>query len=323
MAERGGPEPIKGKFEGKDIVSVGQFERSDVEMVMAEADEMRCMVEEQGRSDLLDDLVVANLFYEPSTRTFLSFEAAAKRLGAATISTQGVEFSSISKGETLEDTVRTVQQYADTIVLRHEEEGAARIAAEFSERPVINGGDGVGEHPTQALLDIYTIEDTFGPFAALKVAMVGDLKHGRTVHSLARLLALDSPHTKLYYVSPPELTMPDDVIESVGPNLQEEVGDLHDVIDEVDVVYMTRIQKERFDSAEEYERLRGAFILDPEMMKRAKENTIIMHPLPRVDEISPAVDVDKRSRYFEEVQNGMYVRMALLAMVHGRSIRQP
>ncbi|HVV66453.1 MAG TPA: aspartate carbamoyltransferase [Candidatus Saccharimonadales bacterium] len=321
MAEQGSVQPINGDFYGKDIVSVGQFKEEDVVMVMSEADAMRSMVQENGRSNLLSDLVMANLFYEPSTRTFLSFEAAAKRLGAATISTQGVEFSSISKGETLEDTIRTVERYADTIVLRHETEGAARIAADFSDRPIINGGDGVGEHPTQALLDMCTILDEFGPYGELKIAMVGDLKHGRTVHSLARLLTLHG-HPKLYYVSPPELAMPEDIVAEIGPAVrQEEVQDLHDVIGEVDVVYMTRIQHERFASEEEYGRLKGSFVLDAESMKRAKGRSIVMHPLPRVDEIDPAVDDDSRARYFEEVENGMYVRMALLAMVHGRSIR--
>lgn len=321
MAEHGGLEPIAGDFAGKDIVSVGQFTEEDVIMVMSEVNAMRDMVRENGRSALLDDLVVANLFYEPSTRTFLSFEAAAKRLGAATVSTQGVDFSSMAKGESLPDTIRTVEQYADAIVLRHKDEGSARLAADVSEYPVINGGDGTGEHPTQALLDMYTILDEFGPYSELKIAMVGDLKHGRTVHSLARLLTLHG-YPELYYISPPELAMPEDVIVEIGPETpQEEVQDLRDVIGEVDVVYMTRIQQERFASEEEYERLKGSFILDADAMKQAKDKAIIMHPLPRVDEIDIAVDHDSRARYFDEVENGMYVRMALLAMVHGRSIR--
>lgn len=328
------PAPIAGDFRGKSIVSINQFERPDVERVMTEADGMMTMVGVEGRDDLLKDLVIANLFYEPSTRTFLSFEAAAKRLGAATIATQGVEYSSISKGETLEDTIRTVDRYADTIDMRHSKHGAAAIAASVARVPVINGGDGVGEHPTQALLDLYTIKHKLGTAEDLTVTMVGDLKNGRTVHSLARLLTMYG--VKLNYVSPLALAMPEEIVDELqtGGTEQYATQDLREVMGESDVVYMTRIQKERFKPEKgpfkswrgrrQYNKVKNAYIVDASMMSEARdESMILMHPLPRVNEIHPEVDADPRAAYFDEVESGMYVRMALLALVNGRSILSP
>jgi aspartate carbamoyltransferase len=310
-------EPIGGDFEGKSIVSIGQFERSDVEMVLGEATEMADMVATEGCNELLGGLVVANLFYQPSTRTFLSFEAAAKRLGADTISTQGVEYSSISKGETLEDTIRTVERYAGTIALRHPDKGSAARAAQASRVPIINGGDGIGEHPTQALLDLYTIGKKLDTVDGLTVTMVGDLKHGRTVHSLARLLALHD--VRLNYVSPEQLAMPEEIVEELGDGAsQTATTDLSEVIGDSDVLYVTRVQEEYFENPEDYARHKGEYIIDEGVMKRAQDDMIVMHPLPRVDEIHPGVDHDPRAVYFDQVEAGMYVRMALLALVNGR-----
>ncbi len=314
------PAPIAGNFNGKSIVCINQFEPADVRLLFGEAEAMADMVETESKSDLLGDLTVANLFYQPSTRTFLSFEAAAKRLGAATISTQGVEYSSISKGETLEDTIRTVERYADTIAMRHPEQGSADRAANASRIPIINGGDGIGEHPTQALLDLYTIEDTLGSAEGLTVTMLGDLKHGRTVHSLARLLAMHD--VRLNYVSPRQLAMPDEVTRELDGKVgQYATEDIHEVIVESDVLYVTRVQKEHFEP-EEYARHKGAYVVDEEIMKQAKGDMIVMHPLPRVDEIHPSVDHDPRAVYFDQVENGMYIRMGLLALINGRSIQQ-
>lgn len=332
-AEQYKPEPIAGNFTGKDILSTSQFDRADVERVMAEAEGMAEMVQAQGRDDLLADLLIANLFYEPSTRTFLSFEAAAKRLGADTIATQGVEYSSISKGETLEDTIRTVERYADVIDMRHSRVGAAAIAAAVSRKPVLNGGDGVGEHPTQALLDLFTIKHKLGTAEGLTVTMVGDLKNGRTVHSLARLLALYD--TRLNYVSPEQLAMPQSIIDELQGTPQHATTELLEVLPESDVVYVTRVQKERFKAekhgplsawranrvaAKAYGAVKDAYVIDAATMRHAKNDMVLMHPLPRVNEIHTEVDDDPRAGYFDEVESGMYVRMGLLALVCGRTI---
>lgn len=311
---------INGDFTDKHIVSIDQFSRNDVEMLMSGSLEMLRMVDEQGTANILDDLVFANLFYEPSTRTFLSFEAAAKRLGAKTISTQGVEYSSIAKGETLVDTIQTVDMYADTIALRHNDEGAAKVAAGVSQSPIINGGDGVGEHPTQAFTDIFTILSEFGQIDDLRVTMVGDLANGRTVHSLALLLGKYSG-VKLNYVSPPELKMPQELIDELGEVVvQEETTILEEAIEETDVLYMTRIQEERFENPEDYERHKQAYTLDSEMMKLLSPDARVLHPLPRKTEIHHEVDGDRRAVYFDQVENGMFVRMDLLAKVNGRSL---
>ncbi len=320
---------IAGDFNGKDIVSVGQFERQDVDAVMREAEGMALMVQAEGRDDLLKDLVVANLFYEPSTRTFLSFEAAAKRLGAATIATQGVEYSSISKGETLEDTVRTVERYADIVDMRHPKSGAAAIAAEYTRIPIINGGDGKLEHPTQALTDVMTILHKLGTLEGHNITMVGDLKNGRTVHSLARMFGLYG--AQVNYVSPKSLRMPSEIIDELGDKLKQyETTDLEDVLSQTDVLYVTRVQKERFKpeagpfkalrAKRAYDRVKNAYIIDEAIMRSAPKDMILMHPLPRVNEISPGVDKDPRAAYFDQVESGMYVRMALLALISGRSI---
>jgi aspartate carbamoyltransferase len=304
---------------GKDIVSVKQFNREDLEYIFAVAHEMRTMVERVGTFDLLKGKILANLFYEPSTRTSSSFTAAMERLGGSVIPINEVKYSSVTKGESLPDTVRTLESYADVIVLRHPETGSAAIAAKAAHKPVINAGDGVGEHPTQALLDALTIREELGHLDGLTVTMLGDLKYGRTVHSLARLLSLYK--VKLNYVSPDILQMPDEIIDELkARNMdQAEYISLEKVLPETDVLYVTRVQKERFEDHSVYEKVKGAYVIDPAIMKAAKERMIVMHPLPRVTEISMDFDDDPRAAYFRQMEYGLYVRMALLAMVLGKA----
>jgi aspartate carbamoyltransferase len=306
---------------GKDIISVKQFKREDLEYVFGVAHEMRGMVERIGTFDLLKGKILANLFYEPSTRTSSSFTAAMERLGGSVIPINEVKYSSVSKGESLPDTIRTLECYADVIVLRHPETGSAAIAAKAARKPVINAGDGVGEHPTQALLDTFTIFEELGVgrIDGLTVTMLGDLKYGRTVHSLARLLSLYD--VKINYVSPEILRMPKEVMDEVGTKgiPQAEYTTLAEVLPQTDVLYVTRVQKERFEDPADYEKVKGAYVIDPDVMKSAKQDMIVMHPLPRVGEISPDFDDDPRAAYFRQMEYGLYVRMALLAMVLGKA----
>jgi aspartate carbamoyltransferase len=306
---------------GKDIISVKQFTREDLEYVFGVAHEMRGMVERVGTFDLLKGKILANLFYEPSTRTSSSFTAAMERLGGSVIPINEVRYSSVSKGESLPDTVRTLECYADVIVLRHPETGSAAIAAKAARKPVINAGDGIGEHPTQALLDTFTIfeELSGGNVDGMTITMLGDLKYGRTVHSLARLLSLFK--VKINYVSPDILRMPREVMNEVGERgiPQVEFETLEKALPETDVLYVTRVQKERFEDPAEYEKVKGAYVIDPEIMKAAKQEMIVMHPLPRVGEISVDFDDDPRAAYFRQMEYGLYVRMALLAMVLGKA----
>ena len=304
---------------GKDIISVKQFRREDLEYIFGVAHEMRGMVERIGTFDLLKGKILANLFYEPSTRTSSSFTAAMERLGGSVIPINEVKYSSVTKGETLTDTVRTLECYADVIVLRHPETGSAAIAAKAARKPVINAGDGVGEHPTQALLDAFTIKEELGQFENLTVTMLGDLKYGRTVHSLARLLSLFN--VKLNYVSPENLKMPEEVMEEVKARgiPQAEFASLDTVLPETDVLYVTRVQKERFENTDEYEKVKDVYVIDPAVMQAARQNMIVMHPLPRVTEISMDFDDDPRAAYFRQMEYGLYVRMALLAMVLGKA----
>jgi len=305
---------------GKDILSVRQFSRADLEYIFRVAHEMRNMVERVGTFDLLKGKILANLFYEPSTRTSSSFMAAMQRLGGAVIPISEVKFSSVAKGESLPDTVRTLGCYADVIVIRHPEVGSAALAAKHAKKPVINAGDGVGEHPTQALLDTFTIREELGSLDNLTVTMLGDLKYGRTVHSLARILTRFDG-TRLNYVSPDILRMPKDVMDEVAAKdvPQAEFSRLEDALPQTDVLYVTRVQKERFEDQSVYEKVKGAFIVNPEVMKPAKQRMIVMHPLPRVTEISQDFDDDPRAAYFRQMEYGLYVRMALLAMVLGKA----
>jgi aspartate carbamoyltransferase len=306
-------------FYGKDILSVKQFTRSDLEYIFGIAREMEEMVRRVGSFDLLKGKILASLFYEPSTRTSSSFTAAMERLGGSVIPINEVRYSSVSKGESLPDTVRTLEAYADVIVLRHPEVGSAELAAKYARKPIINAGDGVGEHPTQALLDLFTIQEEMGAIDGMTITMVGDLKYGRTVHSLARLLTLFD--VEINYVSPEILRMPEHILQEVAEKdiPQAEYNSLEPVIGKSDVLYVTRVQKERFEDPAVYESVKGAFVITPETLAQAKDDMIVMHPLPRVGEISMDVDADPRAAYFRQMEYGLYVRMALLAMVLGKA----
>ena len=310
---------VDNGFYGQDILSVRQFSREKLAYIFGVADEMETLVRRFGSADLLSGKVLANLFYEPSTRTASSFMAAMLRLGGSVLPINEVRYSSVSKGESLPDTVRTLECYADIIVLRHPEVGSAQIAADYASKPIINAGDGIGEHPTQALLDLYTIQRELGRLDGLKVAMVGDLKYGRTVHSLTKLLSLYN--VDFYFVSPDILKMPPDLVADVRArgHRATEVEDVHDVIADADVLYVTRVQKERFHDLAQYDQVKDYYIVDPELMQQAKRDMIVMHPLPRVGEISYAVDQDPRAAYFRQMENGMFIRMALLAAVLGKA----
>jgi aspartate carbamoyltransferase len=304
---------------GKDIISVKQFSRADLEYIFGVAHEMRVMVERVGTFDLLKGKILASIFYEPSTRTSSSFIAAMERLGGNVININEVRYSSVAKGESLPDTIKTLECYADVIVIRHPELGSAAKAAAAAHKPVINAGDGVGEHPTQALLDAFTIHEELGRMDDLTVTMLGDLKYGRTVHSLSRLLSLYN--ARFHYVSPEILRMPAEIIAELEAKgiRQTEHRTLDKVLPETDVLYVTRVQRERFESEEVYESVKGAYVLDKAIMSAAKGRMIVMHPLPRVTEISTDFDDDPRAAYFRQMEYGLYVRMALLAMVLGKA----
>jgi aspartate carbamoyltransferase len=306
-------------FYGQDILSVRQFSPDDLTYIFGVAREMREMVLRVGTFDLLKGKILANLFYEPSTRTSSSFTAAMERLGGSVIPINEVIYSSVSKGESLPDTIRTLECYADVIVLRHPDVGASALAAQYARKPIINAGDGVGEHPTQALLDLFTILSELGEVDGLTVTMLGDLKYGRTVHSLARLLSLYN--VRLNYVSPDILRMPAEIIAELDERRlpQAEHARLEPVLAETDVLYVTRVQKERFEDPAQYESVKGAFVIDRSTMQQAKQRMVVMHPLPRVGEISMEVDADPRAAYFRQMEYGLYVRMALLAMVLGKA----
>jgi len=296
----------------RHVIESQQFSRPLLEELFARAEEIKR--EPHRFMGRLAGQVMAALFYEPSTRTRLSFEAAMLRLGGQTMGTDNArEFSSAAKGETLEDTIRIVSGYADVIVLRHSEEGAAQRAAGVSDVPIINAGDGPGQHPTQALLDLFTIRAELAKIDGVRVAMVGDLANGRTVRSLAYLLSKFND-IKLWFVAPPQVSMRDDLKAHLDEHHvpYTETQDLDAVLPEVDVVYMTRIQKERFTDPAVYEAVKGIYRIDKNAMARMRKYGVLMHPLPRVDEISPEVDDDPRSAYFRQARNGLHVRMALL-----------
>lgn len=304
---------------GKSILSVKQFSDKDLQYIFEVAHEMREMVERVGTFDLLKGKILANLFYEPSTRTASSFTAAMERLGGSVIPINEVKYSSVAKGESLPDTIRSLECYSDVIVLRHPEVGASALAAQYARKPIINAGDGVGEHPTQALLDLFTILEEKGQVDGLSVTLLGDLKYGRTVHSLSRLLSLYD--VRLNFIAPEILSMPREIIaeldEAGVPCL--ELQNLEEVLPETDVLYVTRVQKERFEDVKEYEKVKGTYIISPQTLAAAKNDLVLMHPLPRVGEISMDLDDDPRAAYFRQMEYGMYVRMALLAMVLGKA----
>lgn len=293
-----------------------QFTRELLYELFNKADELRIKKDKS-----LDGKILASLFYEPSTRTRLSFESAMLRLGGKVIGTENAkEFSSVIKGESLEDTIRVISAYCDCIIIRHSEEGAAKICSEVSKVPVINAGDGTGQHPTQALLDIYTIYREFGRIDNLKIAMVGDLSSGRTVRSLCYLLG-KAKENDIIFVSPENLRMKEDIKEYLTKHdvSFREDNNLNNVICKADIIYMTRIQKERM-SIEDYEKAKGKFIINLENFNLIKPNSRIMHPLPHVEEIDLPLAIensDKRIAYFREAENGLYARMALLKNILG------
>jgi len=299
----------------KHVIESQQFSRSLLEELFVQTDEIKR--EAHRFSGRLNGRVMAALFYEPSTRTRLSFEAAMLRLGGQTMGTDNArEFSSAAKGETLEDTIRIVSGYADVIVMRHNEEGAAKRAAEVSTVPIINAGDGPGQHPTQALLDLYTIREELRRIDGIRIAMVGDLANGRTVRSLTYLLS-KFKDMKIWFVAPPQVAMREDLkthlTEHNVPWIETE--DLDAVLPEVDVVYQTRIQKERFADPAAYQALKGIYRIDSRALGLMRKYAIVMHPLPRVDEIAPEVDADPRAAYFRQAHNGLQIRMALLDLL--------
>ncbi|HCF99901.1 MAG TPA: aspartate carbamoyltransferase [Chloroflexi bacterium] len=304
------------------VVEAQDFNRGMLEELFSTARVMEKVVEDGG-SKLLDGCIMASLFYEESTRTRFSFETAMLRLGGSVISTENArQFSSVSKGETLEDTIRIMNGYADVIVMRHYESGAARRAADISRVPIVNAGDGTGQHPTQAFLDLYTIEKELGGIDNLTIAVVGDLANGRTVRSLCYLLA-KYRNVRVYMVAPEVVRMREDIKDYLSRHdvRWTEESDLREVVGEVDVLYQTRIQKERFgDRSEDYLSARGVYVVDRELLKTLRKNAIVMHPLPRVDEITVDVDGDPRAAYFRQAQNGVFIRMALLAGCLGRDL---
>ncbi|MCO5223860.1 MAG: aspartate carbamoyltransferase [Thermomicrobiales bacterium] len=298
----------------KHILAVDQFERPWLEGLFAEADRMRALPRDAAPQR---GKILATIFYEPSTRTRLSFESAMIRLGGNVVSTENArEFSSAIKGETVEDTMRMVSGYADAIAMRHHEEGAIARAVSVSDVPILNAGDGPGEHPTQALLDLYTIHHEIGQIDDLNIVMVGDLKYGRTVRSLSLLLR-QTNNCKITFVAPDAVRMRDDIKDALDASgvLWHEEADLHAAMEGADVVYQTRIQKERFASEADYLAVKGTYVIDAEAMTHLPQHGIIMHPLPRVDEIAVEVDNDPRAAYFRQARNGVYVRMALLNQV--------
>lgn len=301
-------------FKGRDIISVPDLTKQEINHVLQEAGKMK----KAPKPTLCKDKVMASLFYEPSTRTRLSFETAAERIGMKVIGFAEAGVSSTAKGESLHDSIKNIGLYVDVIAMRHPAEGSARLASEATDKPVINGGDGANQHPTQTLLDLFTVKETQKKLTGLSIAMVGDLKFGRTTHSMAQALVHYQP--RLYFVAPEALQMP--------PHIQQFLKkkkvkfSLHDkienVINKVDILYMTRIQKERFPDPLEYERVKNVYVLKPEMLEKVKPNMRVMHPLPRVDEIDPAVDTTKHAYYFQQAENGLYVRQALLGLLLGK-----
>ena len=302
------------EFRDRDIISIKDFSREEIDHILKSAAAMEPLAKKG--SDMLRGKMLATLFFEPSTRTRLSFESAMLRLGGSAIGFAEPKVASVEKGENLADTVRVVESYADVLAVRHPLEGAARVAAEFASVPIINAGSGAEEHPTQALLDLYTMVKEKKSIDGLSIALVGDLRYGRTVHSLS--YALSNYKVKLYLISPESLRMRREVLETVKGRMRVvENAVLEEVISELDVLYVTRIQKERFPDPAEYAKVKGVYKIDLNLLKNAKEDMIVLHPLPRVDEIAAEVDGTSHARYFQQVWNGIVMRMALLALILG------
>jgi len=307
-------------FYDKDLVSIRDLDRNQIEFILDLSEKMIPYAMGERTNKVLDGRILGNLFFEPSTRTKLSFESAAYRLGCDVIDVSEMSMTSMSKGETLSDTIRMVDAYCDLIVLRHPHEGAARLAAKFSINPVINAGDGAGSHPTQTLLDLFTMRRSKGSLDGLNIVLVGDLKYGRTVHSLAEALTMFG--AKLTFVAPEILQMPEDIQAHLSSRgcATVQTAELQDVIDQADILYVTRIQRERFPDPAEYQKVAGTYRIDNAILREAKSDMAIMHPLPRVDEIMPEVDDTPHAKYFEQAFNGVPVRMALLCSILGGDI---
>ena len=297
----------------RSLVSINDFSKDEYLKILDLAEEF----EKNPTQDILKDFVIATLFFEPSTRTRLSFESAVSRLGGKIIGFTDTATSSVSKGETLKDTILTVSNYSDLIVMRHPKEGSARYASEVAPIPIINAGDGANQHPTQCLLDLYSIRKTQGRLTNIEIAFVGDLKYGRTVHSL--VIALCNFNASFHFVSPPSLKLPESVKHFITDQKLKfkEYTDINKILPAVDIVYMTRIQQERFSDPIEYEKVKNAYILTKEMLDDTKRNMKIMHPLPRVNEISEDVDDADQAYYFRQALNGVFVRQALLTSILG------
>ncbi|MGD8966480.1 MAG: aspartate carbamoyltransferase [Anaerolineae bacterium] len=306
-------------FKGVDILSGAQFDREALEHILEVSGGMKERLKAERSLHLLDGYVLGALFFEPSTRTRLSFETAMHRLGGDVVGFAQAAISSVAKGESLNDTIRTVNQYVDVIVMRHPQIGSARQAAAVSTVPVLNGGDGAGQHPTQALLDLFTLHSERGRVDGNIIVLCGDLKYGRTVHAGVELYKHFD--CKLIFVAPEKLRMPAEITQRLREAglAVEETTDLEAALIEADVLYMTRIQKERFDDPAEYERLKGSYVLTREMVERTNPDLTIMHPLPRINEITADVDELPGAAYFRQARNGVPVRMALLALVLGQS----
>jgi aspartate carbamoyltransferase catalytic subunit len=301
-------------MKNKSLVSINDYSKEDILDILDLAEGF----EKDPRQKILSNHVIASLFFEPSTRTRLSFESAINQLGGRVIGFSDAGSSSVKKGESLRDTIQTVSLYSDLIVMRHPLEGSARFASEVSDTPIINAGDGANQHPTQCLLDLYSIRKTQGSLDNLNIAFVGDLKYGRTVHSLVIALTMFKNVT-FHLVSPQELKLPRSIknfILDAGLSYNQ-YDDISQIIDDVDILYMTRIQRERFADSVEYERVKNSYILDNAMLANSKDNLRILHPLPRVNEISEDVDNNEKAYYFQQAENGVYVRQALLASILG------
>lgn len=311
---------LKGKelvLKGKDIISINDLDKEEMLYIISKAEEIEEKMKANACYGLCRGRILATLFFEPSTRTKLSFEAAMKKLGGKVIGFAGEEFTSRKKGESLYDTIKIIEGYCDIMVMRHQMDGAARLAAEASSKPVINAGDGVNQHPTQTLLDLFTIKKIQGKVENLHIGIAGDLKYGRTVHSLASALLHFNP--VLYFIAPDILQMPKYILDKLDrKGIRYHILDkIEEVLSQLDILYMTRIQKERFVDPIEYEKVKNAFILSANMLVGVKKNFKILHPLPRVNEISIDVDTTGYAMYFEQAHNGLAVRMALIALLLG------
>jgi len=300
-------------MKNKSLISINDYSKEQIIKVLDLAEEF----EKNPNQKLLEGKVVASLFFEPSTRTRLSFESAISRLGGKVIGFASKDSSSVQKGESLKDTIKTVNNYCDLIIMRHPLEGSARYASEVADVPVINAGDGANQHPTQTMLDLYSIRKTQDTLENLNLSLVGDLKYGRTVHSL--LMAMSNFNPTYHFISPPELRMPEEYKMFLKEkNLDyKEHTDFTDVITEADIVYMTRIQRERFSDPMEYEKTKNSYVLRNSMLEGTKENLRILHPLPRVNEIHEDVDESSKAYYFPQALNGVYTRMAIMASILG------